>query len=172
MRKWRQKSFAALAKFDQPQRFVGRPLSWAAHAAFFIMTLKELMTADVSKVILNEDDFGTEIEWYPKGVLADKQLIIAVVFEDALEGTREVHGDGRTLHSDAGTNLRESVTLVISTDHLINSVKGGGNHGVDQFVVRGKRYTVKRVTGRNDDMQKVLCVRTRVTTTRRGERRG
>jgi hypothetical protein len=136
------------------------------------MTLREIITNDVSGVFMDINDFAEDVEWYPNGITGMGQTIKAIVSADDLEGTREVHGDGRVLHSGTGTNLRESLILDISTNYEINAVKGGGNRDLDIFKVDGKVYTVKRVMGRDDDMQSVLCIRTRVNTTRRGERRG
>ena len=136
------------------------------------MTLKELMAADVENVFLKEDDFAEDVEWYKGGDFNVGKTVVAIVVGDNLEGTREVHGDGRVLHSVAGTNLRDSYTLEISTKHEITGPKGAGSRDVDVFRIRDRIFTVKRVIGIDDDFQSVLCVRTEVNTTRRGERRG
>ena len=136
------------------------------------MSLKELMTADVENVFLNKEHFAEDVGWYKGGNLNVGETVVAIVVGDNLEGTREVHGDGRVLHSVAGTNLRESYTLEISTKYDITEPKGAGSRDVDVFKIRGRIFTVKRVIGIDEDFQSVLCVRTDVNATRRGERRG
>lgn len=135
------------------------------------MTLRDLMSSDVTDVFLVTDDFAEDIIRYPKSVVADAETITVVVDGGRLEGTREVSGDGRQLHQLEGTKLRDSLLLEMPRSQEINYPDGMG-HGFDQFLIDGKIYNAKRDTSEDKFMQTVLVVRPQTSTTRKTQQRG
>lgn len=130
------------------------------------------MIDDVTDVFMNTDEHAEEWTWYPKSVVADAIPVRVVPSLAQLEGTREVQGDGRLLEQDAGTRLRESPQIEISSDYDITESDGKG-HVFDQFKDRaGRIWNAKRVIGRDHAMQRVLVVRATEKVTRYQRRRG
>lgn len=129
------------------------------------MTLKTQMTADAAAggVFLPLDDDGNpsdfnELVWfYPQWSENDKEQVNAVVVNDHLEGTREVHGDGVVFERPEDVALRESI--VIECPASVNVRTEQTKENPDGFKVGDVMYVVKRITGRDDEMQSVLCIR-------------
>jgi len=128
------------------------------------MTLKELMTADAAPggVFLplddadNPSDFNELVWFYPQWSEAHKVQINAVVVHDHLEGTREVHGDGVVFQRPEDLSLRESIIIECQASVGVRTLQTTENP--DGFKVGTTMYVVKRILGKDDDMQSVLCI--------------
>jgi hypothetical protein len=118
------------------------------------MTLKARMAADVASVFLNTDEHATAVWFYPK----------------SLEGTREAKGDGVVFDRADGYANRESVILDMAASVAIEDPPNPKRP--DMFLIGGEIFCVKRVMGRDDDMQTVLVVRRTDQLDRRQTRTG
>lgn len=134
------------------------------------MTLKADIIADAKGLFLNTNEFAEDVTRYPKGSTTGSEVIKAVVFLDAAEGTREVGGDGRKIHNER-TAIRESVTIEVPIDQQINEPSGAG-YGADQFLIAGVVYKVKRISGSDHGMKTVILVRPERKTVRQPKREG
>jgi hypothetical protein len=134
------------------------------------MTLKETITADVTNVFLNEDEFAETVTLYPRGDVASKVEFLGVVINDNLEGTREAHGDGVVLNHNAGIAIRESIRIECAASVDISATRR------PQDLLKtedGEMWVVKRVTGRDTDgMQTVLAAKREDVTIRKPVRSG
>jgi hypothetical protein len=133
------------------------------------MTLKGLINDDVDTVFLNSDEFAETVTFYPGGASASHSHVLAVVIWDELEGTRESHGDGVTLERDQGTAVRQSVKLEMSVDVAVDDTR----RPADLFkLADGTMVAVKRIIGKDNGMQTVLCTRRDNVTIRRPVKSG
>lgn len=128
------------------------------------MTLKTIMTADAAPggALFPVDgtgaptDFSELITFYPRWSEADKVTVNAVVIRDDEEGTREVRGDGVVLNVREGRAVRRSIKIDCNVSVAVREVQP--TQKPDCFVVGGEIFVVKRILGRDDDLQTVLCV--------------
>lgn len=143
------------------------------------MTLADDIRADVSAIFLNQNEFAETVQRYPadgSGNFGSPEDVVAIVVPDALEGTRELPGDGRTIHQQGFTAHRASITLLVPDEQEINVPTGAGKQG-DMFkILNGSFagvYVVKRVTsGDTIGFKDVLVVRPERKLTREPRREG
>lgn len=147
-------------------------------------TLKNLVLEDaaVGGVFLptdddgNPTDFNELVEFYPEGDPGRRVQTHAVVFEDNLEGTREVRGDGVVSNDRDGRRTRESAIFEVpqSLDVRVRQKA----QRPDQFRdASGELWKVVRIEGRDSweqtaGIQSVLCVRVKDGTLRNEGRTG
>ena len=119
------------------------------------------------------DAFAETVTYVPQGVDGDAFTIAAVVDWDNEEGNNQVRGDGRSdLNRDGGRSVRQSVIVELPTSRddpnnpgtlIPMTVDENGKdrikvtqHGSGNVVV----LSVKRIVGRDEAAQSVLCTRT------------
>lgn len=133
-------------------------------------TLKQQMTADVSTVFLNTDEFAETVTHYPAGNLAAGASVSAVVDRDneAMAGLGS--GEGPQFDRRESVKLRRSAVLEVPA--TVSVTEGSGTHqsspslwGFDGF-----RWTTVRILERDEDLQLVLVTRLDKIATRRVER--
>jgi hypothetical protein len=128
------------------------------------------MAADVASVFLNTDEHATAVWFYPKGDRNSATSVTVIPSEGSLEGTREAKGDGVVFDRADGYANRESVILDMAASVAIEDPPNPKRP--DMFLIGGEIFCVKRVMGRDDDMQTVLVVRRTDQLDRRQTRTG
>ena len=143
-------------------------------------TLQQLKDDDWDLVFRAEED-GTPCEdaehvwFYHEGDKERKVKWLVSVDRGALEGSREVIGDGRVLERSDGRWLRDSITIEVSADMAVSKTQQRDRP--DKFMVakvgiplealgdpvsapdNWEPFSVKRITGEDRQSRSVLCVR-------------
>lgn len=120
-------------------------------------TLKSQMVSDAANVLLNTSEHAENVWLWPSSNRSAARQVLAIVHQDALEGSRESPGDGRRLNNADGYALRESVVLDVLATAGIKDEQDPRKP--DVFLVNGEAFAAKRVLGRDSGMVTVLCVR-------------
>ena len=101
--------------------------------------------------------FNELVTFYPAYSDADKSLNVnVIVVRDDEEGTREVRGDGVVLNQREGKGVRRSIKIECAASVAVREKQD--EKRPDIFKVGTEFWAVKRILGRDDDMQTVLCV--------------
>jgi hypothetical protein len=119
------------------------------------MTLESLMTSDVDAVFVQADDFAVAAEYHLGDGLGAAKSGDVLFIRDAMEGTREVQGDGRVLNQEKGHRLRESAIIDCKSDWPVVVYNGHGKT-VSFFKISAVRWMVKRIISQDEDMISVL----------------
>lgn len=130
------------------------------------MTLAARIALDVSAVFLETDDFAQTITHYPEDDREGGESIIAIFDTDELEGQTGGgnDGEGRRLHSDNSTTIRDTGVVECASTVEITTGRTQRN---STFLIDDEIWQAKRVISRDTDMQSVLVIRIASKITRR-----
>lgn len=124
-----------------------------------------MMAADAADggVFFPNDDsgdpsgFNEDLTFYPKWDQSQKSTVNCVVVRDDEEGTREARGDGVVLNNREGRSTRRSIKVECAASLAVRSDQPETKQ--DVFVDgNGEIWVVKRILGRDDYLQTVLCI--------------
>lgn len=123
------------------------------------MTLKDVFNADVSSVFLDTDECAEVIARHPQGDTGSSDTMNVVIHAANLDGTREEPGDGRTIHNQEGTRIRESLLLEMSKANAATvTIPDGFTARPDQFEIYGRVYSAKRFIREDEYMATLLVI--------------
>ena len=128
------------------------------------MTLAAQIALDVSAVFLETDDFAQTITHYPEDDRESGESVVAVFDLDQLEGGGGVDGEGRRIHSDANSTIREAGVVECATTVDVTTGRTQRN---STFLIDGEIWQAKRILSKDTDMQSVLVIRIASKITRR-----
>ena len=128
------------------------------------MTLAAQITADVSTVFLNTNDFAQAITHYPAGNEALAESVTVNFDQDYLDEATGGDGDGMNLTNQRGIRTRQAAKIDVPIGTTITE-EGNGKASV--FLIAGVRWVVKRIIGSDAAMQTVEIVRVDQKSTRR-----
>ena len=145
------------------------------------MSFKDQLTSAWSKVIAQ---WGEDIYLVPCNDPGQQTAAVAVIEEDAEEGTNEVPGDGKVLDRETGREYRHSAKMEIARSYgVVEDAKKPWrvivfDSDADKTAfdagdtTLGRHYKVKRRLGRDRDSETFLIVHVSPGIARRARRRG